>query len=409
MGIIHTSGKWTAVRPSPPQVSGLGTNHVEWGRPTGTRKSGYRFTGGETQALLTGAEFTLATFTHENFSVFSDGVQQFDVELQVNVTFEDGKTKDFTFKFHHNETDNNGPHPNDIVSLPEFISPETVTVDGQQYKVMLSGFKRGGRIVREFDSPEDGSNSADIVAVFAKPGKADVAITHVQAGGKLPGTQADEYVEIFNRGTEPADLSGWTLRARNSGKQFTFPAGTELRPGTRFRVYTNERHPETGDFSFGSGEPVWDDVADVAFLADDKGKRVSLYRYGQKITPAPPEEVKGHGEAHPRVVARNSDKQSLGTQKVVVSVPKDSPLRFHPDENTLSLWNTRQNKENKFTGTVSEDGRTLTVDVDFDIPAGDEQPIWVQLTVDSGARPGTYAVHWELGELGSVDTTVIVN
>ncbi|MBT2420314.1 lamin tail domain-containing protein [Streptomyces sp. ISL-22] len=408
MGIIRTSGKWTAVRPSPNGITGVGTEHVEWGDPTESRKSGYRFTGGETQALLNGTEFTLATFTHENFPINSGNMREWDVELQVNVAFEDGKTKDFTFTFHHNETDNSGAHPEDIVSLPEFISPETVTVDGQPYKVMLSGFKRGGQIVRQFDSPENGSNRADIVAVFAKPGKPDVAITRVEAEGTVPGTQADEYVEVFNRGTEAADMSGWTLRARNSGKQFTFPAGTALKPGSRYRVHTNERHPETGGFSFGSSEPVWDDVADVAVLSDDKGKQVSRFRYGQVITPEPAEEMEGAGEAHPRVVVKNNDKQALGRQKVVISLPENGPIRFHAGQNTLALWNVRHNREDKFTGAVSADGRTLTVDVDLDIPLGRTQPMWVQVSVDPGAPSGSYTIHWELGELGSANSTLRV-
>ncbi|MFI0238042.1 choice-of-anchor K domain-containing protein [Streptomyces sp. NPDC016845] len=411
MGIIRTTGKWTAVLPEPRNVTGVGSSKVQWGTATsGEGRSGYTLTGGATQAQLNGNEFTLASFKHENFPINS-GIsdREWDVTLQVNVTFEDHTSRDFTFKFHHNETDNNGPHPDDIVSLPEFISPETVTVDGQPYKVMLSGFKQGGQVVRRFDSPEGGSNSADIVAVFAKPGKPDVTIVHVEAEGSGPG-QPDEYAEIFNKGTEAAGLGGWKLRARNSGKEFTFPAGTKLAPGTRVRVYTNEQHQETGGFSFASTAPVWDDRTDVALLTDGQGKETARLRYGQKITPDPvPPEVHGPGEAHPHVIIASNDSRPVGKQKVVLTLSPNGPLRFSPDHKSISAWSNAKNKMVEYAGTLSADKRTLTIDADLELPAdGQPRQYQVQVAVDGGAPSGSYTLHWELGELGSVDSVINV-
>jgi hypothetical protein len=54
----------------------------------------------------------------------------------VHVVFEDGTEADFAFRFHHNETPNDGPAPEDIVDLPMFVSPQTVTVDGEEYGVV---------------------------------------------------------------------------------------------------------------------------------------------------------------------------------------------------------------------------------------------------------------------------------
>ncbi|CAM03749.1 lamin tail-like protein [Saccharopolyspora erythraea NRRL 2338] len=84
--------------------------------------------------------------------------------------------------------------------------------------MILSGFKRDGQIVRQFVSSEGGSNSADIVALFSRlPAKMDLATTEVNYKG-TGKAQADEFVEILNRGTEPADISGWTLGADDSGQ-----------------------------------------------------------------------------------------------------------------------------------------------------------------------------------------------
>ncbi len=64
-----------------------------------------------------------------------------------------------------------------------FVSPQTVTVDGEEYGVVLSGFKQNGQIVRQFISQENGANSADVVAIFAKAGRPDVHITTVRNKG----------------------------------------------------------------------------------------------------------------------------------------------------------------------------------------------------------------------------------
>ncbi|MVO88486.1 lamin tail domain-containing protein [Streptomyces sp. p1417] len=405
MSTIQTSGTWTAVHPAPAGVTGLDTSHVQWGK--GEKKSGYRFEGGSTEAKLDGTEFVLGTFTHDNFPIDSGDTREFDVGLKVQVVFEGGVKSDLSFTFHHNETDNSGPHPNDIVSLPEFISPQTVTVNGEKYKVVLSGFKQGGRVVRQFDSKESSSNSAAVVALFTKPGKPDVAITHVEAKGKVSGSQSDEYVEILNRGTEAADLSGWVLHAESTRKDFTFPEGTVLKPGERYRVYTDERHPDSGGFSFGSGRPVWHDSGDLATLKNQDGKEVSRFPYGHRFTPEPTQ-AKSPGQAHPHVHLQNLGDEPLGTYRVTVRLPQDGPLRFE-DQSAVSVYDNKLNKEVKFPGTVSENHRVLTAEVDLDLPGGGAgAPLWTQVAVDAGATKGPYTVHWDFQGLGAADVTVTV-
>ena len=43
-----------------------------------------------------------------------------------------------------------------------------------------------------------------------------------------PGGDADEFVELFNRGSRALDLTGWRVRG---GISFDFPAGTRIGPG----------------------------------------------------------------------------------------------------------------------------------------------------------------------------------
>ncbi|MBG0749194.1 MAG: lamin tail domain-containing protein [Planktothrix agardhii KL2] len=110
----------------------------------------------------------------------------------------------------------------------------------------------------------------------------DVTISKLVYKGQVKRTQADEYIEISNPGNSPANLSGWKITSAGSLKQvFTFPQGTILEAGKSFRVYTNEVHPETGGFSFGSGTAIWNDAGDEAKLFDAAGNNVSTLAYGK--------------------------------------------------------------------------------------------------------------------------------
>lgn len=161
-----TSGVWSSINASPPGLAGLNTEHVRWGVPAGgAGQSGYLFAGRSVEVPLDGTSFVLGTFTHKNFPIFGYDPKQFDVSLRVHVTFDGGVlSRDFSFTFHHNETPNIGPSPEDLVDLPTLRSPETVEIKGEEYALVIEGFIQGGTLVTRFVSAENGSNSADIIA-----------------------------------------------------------------------------------------------------------------------------------------------------------------------------------------------------------------------------------------------------
>jgi hypothetical protein len=110
----------------------------------------------------------------------------------------------------------------------------------------------------------------------------NVTISNLVHKGAVKRTQADEYVEISNSGNSPANISGWKITSAGTSKQlFTFSEGTILEGGKSFRVYTNEIHPETGGFSFGSKTAIWNDAGDEAKLFDAAGNNVSTVAYGK--------------------------------------------------------------------------------------------------------------------------------
>ncbi|MBI4304243.1 MAG: thermonuclease family protein [Chloroflexi bacterium] len=107
-----------------------------------------------------------------------------------------------------------------------------------------------------------------------------VQITFIFYDGQVPQVESDEYVEITNLGGQPQDLTGWVLKDLSEKYlKFTFPSYT-LIPGKTIRVYTNERHPESGGFSFESSRAIWSNTnRDEAVLYNSTGKEVSRKSY----------------------------------------------------------------------------------------------------------------------------------
>ncbi len=110
----------------------------------------------------------------------------------------------------------------------------------------------------------------------------DVVISDLLYDGRVARSEADEYVELSNQGAAHTDISGWKISAGQSGQDFVFPANTVLASGQTIRVYTDQVHPETGGFSFGSGRAIWNNKGDVAHLFTAAGAEVATLAYGSK-------------------------------------------------------------------------------------------------------------------------------
>lgn len=110
----------------------------------------------------------------------------------------------------------------------------------------------------------------------APPG--EVIISYVLYDGVVRQVESDEYAVVKNVGGSPVNVAGWRLNADDPGQDFWFPS-FELQAGQECRVYTNEHHPETCGFSFGSGRAIWNNQGDCGHLYDPSGAEVSTYCY----------------------------------------------------------------------------------------------------------------------------------
>jgi len=94
----------------------------------------------------------------------------------------------------------------------------------------------------------------------------------------LAAVKNGECAVTRNGGGSPVNLGGWRLNAGDPGQDFGFP-GFDLGPGQECRVYTNEYHPESCGFSFGSGKAIWNNKGDCGHLYDNTGAELSTYCY----------------------------------------------------------------------------------------------------------------------------------
>lgn len=89
--------------------------------------------------------------------------------------------------------------------------------------------------------------------------------------------EPDEYVQIRNRDGHAIQLQGWRL-SDAAGHVFTFPSRV-MQPNQTCRIYTNQVHPDSCGFSFGSGSAIWNNSGDTATLRNAQGTVVDSYSY----------------------------------------------------------------------------------------------------------------------------------
>jgi endonuclease YncB( thermonuclease family) len=100
-----------------------------------------------------------------------------------------------------------------------------------------------------------------------------VVIDRVLANPPGPD-EGEERVSIVNRGSDPVDIGGWTIRDNSSVHRFSFPVSTVLSPGSAIEVITGCVQAPVGALCWEAGSAVWDNDGDIALLLDDQGRQV---------------------------------------------------------------------------------------------------------------------------------------
>ena len=178
-------------------------DRIQWGSRFGGYSS-YKLvdnpafvgTGG---AAPLGEIFKLGDFTHANNPITGTPLDYVTVELKFDVVV-NGVTQTLTaqFKLDHTETPNNGPHPDDIITIAAVAgSGALVQPDGSlkfvlsnsTYSLTIKGFRDAlGNYVQEVDSKESSTNTFQIYAIVeTEHNVAPVSSNIFSNGGLLPG------------------------------------------------------------------------------------------------------------------------------------------------------------------------------------------------------------------------------
>jgi competence protein ComEC len=106
----------------------------------------------------------------------------------------------------------------------------------------------------------------------------EISDIHADAAGPDGENLADEYIVVANRGSEPVDLTGWTL-TDESGARYVFPEGTTLDAGASLTVRTGDGTDTETDYYWGAGRPVWNNDGDTVTLLRADGGLVAEVSY----------------------------------------------------------------------------------------------------------------------------------
>ncbi|MBM3839602.1 MAG: hypothetical protein FJ398_16860 [Verrucomicrobia bacterium] len=144
---------------------------------------------------------------------------------------------------------------------------DTVRYGGQAAGVSFGRSPNGASILRELAGPSPG-------AANREPLNRDIVINEIMYA-PISGRAEDEYLELYNKGAAPVDLSGWKFVA---GIDFTFPPGTRLPPDGYLVVAKNAEHLRSNHSHLNASNTV----------GDFRGR---LSNQGQKLTLAMPDKL----------------------------------------------------------------------------------------------------------------------
>jgi len=133
---------------------------------------------------------------------------------------------------------------------------------------------------------DDGSQATGTKTVTVRPAPPVPETTrvefvwpfHYDAEGDDATNLNDEYFALQNTGSQPVDLSGWTV-SNERDAEFQFPHGFTLERGAVVTIHSGAGADTASILYWNAGFPVWNDNNDIAVLRDAAGVIVNVYAY----------------------------------------------------------------------------------------------------------------------------------
>ena len=104
-------------------------------------------------------------------------------------------------------------------------------------------------------------------------GALSVVEINYDAAGNDNQNLDDEYVVFKNTGSEPLDISGWTV-ADTAGHTYDFPDGAIVDPGAEVTLRTGSGTDTAATYYWGETGAVWNNDGDVVIVSNTTGTTV---------------------------------------------------------------------------------------------------------------------------------------
>ncbi|TKX69290.1 MBL fold metallo-hydrolase [Halorubrum sp. SP9] len=160
--------------------------------------------------------------------------------------------------------------PTDPLNLRDGDAVEPGTAGGVTERERIGGEGTGaidtGDEPDETDSESDSETDSNTSALA-------VADINADAEGSDRENLNNEYVVFENTGSEPLDMSGWTV-ADDADHTYTIPDGFTLGPGESVTLYTGSGTATDSELYWGSGSPIWNNDGDTVIVTTTEDDRV---------------------------------------------------------------------------------------------------------------------------------------
>lgn len=105
-------------------------------------------------------------------------------------------------------------------------------------------------------------------ATIDRSQRLSIAEIHAEAEGDDRDNRNDEYIVFENTGSDPIDLSGWTV-SDDAGSTYSFPDDVSLTGGETVTLHTGSGTDSATDRYWESGHPVWNNAGDTVIVRDE--------------------------------------------------------------------------------------------------------------------------------------------
>lgn len=178
--LTSVTGIWTSMAGGT-NYQGLNTNEIRWGEPSGSQKSGLKFTNSGEQSFGEGETFYLGMLTHMNWGTYSGAATSARLQITLDFSRPDIANQVLTYNFTIEETSNSGTVAqclasngyqlsdtpcDDKVTFPNSYGTQVFTIDDVQYTLVIDGFVTeypSGSALSAFITEEQKNNNAFLI------------------------------------------------------------------------------------------------------------------------------------------------------------------------------------------------------------------------------------------------------